>query len=53
LQPRTAEAYYYRKLFDTLYQKAEKAVVPYHWMPRWTPGATDPSARTLDVYKAV
>jgi asparagine synthase (glutamine-hydrolysing) len=53
LQPLTAEAYYYRKLFDELYKTAEKAVVPYHWMPRWTPGATDPSARTLDVYKSV
>jgi len=28
-------------------------LVPYHWMPKWTPGATDPSARTLEIYKAV
>lgn len=53
LTPKTAEAYYYRFLFDKLYGNAERVLVPYHWMPKWTPGATDPSARTLDVYKAV
>jgi len=53
LTPKTAEAYYYRFLFDKLYGKAERVLVPYHWMPKWTPGATDPSARTLEVYKAV
>ena len=50
LTPKTAEAYYYRSLFEKYYGSvAEKAVVPYHWMPRWTPGATDPSARTLAI----
>jgi asparagine synthase (glutamine-hydrolysing) len=47
LTPQTAEAYYYRTIFHELYAPAEKCVVPYHWMPRWAPGATDPSARTL------
>jgi len=51
LTPQTAEAYYYRILFDRFYRNAQTAVVPYHWMPKWTPGAKDPSARTLDVYK--
>ncbi len=50
LAPKTAEAYYYRTLFDKWYSSAEKIAVPYHWMPRWSPGTTDPSARTLDVY---
>ena len=50
LTPQTAEAYYYRIVFDRFYRNAQTAVVPYHWMPRWIPGATDPSARTLDVY---
>lgn len=49
LTPQTAEAYYYRLLFSRYYGKAERAVVPYHWMPRWVPGATDPSARTISV----
>lgn len=47
LTPKTAEAYYYRLLFSRYYGKAERAAVPYHWMPRWVPGATDPSARTI------
>jgi asparagine synthase (glutamine-hydrolysing) len=49
LPPKTAEAYYYRVLFNRYYGSAEH-IVPYHWMPRWNPGATDPSARTLSVY---
>ena len=49
MTPKTAEAYYYRVLFNRFYGSAEQ-VVPYYWMPRWSPGATDPSARTLSVY---
>jgi asparagine synthase (glutamine-hydrolysing) len=53
LTPTTAEACYYRKLFSEFkYSQAERAIVPYHWMPNWSPGTTDPSARTLDVYKS-
>jgi asparagine synthase (glutamine-hydrolysing) len=50
LKPKTAEAYYYRTLFEKFYSGADKVTVPYHWMPRWSPGTSDPSARTLDVY---
>jgi asparagine synthase (glutamine-hydrolysing) len=50
LPPKTAEAYYYRVIFDRYYRQAERTIVPYHWMPQWSPGATDPSARTLEVY---
>ena len=49
LPPKTAEAYYYRIIFDQFYSPADKCAVPYHWMPRWAPGATDPSARTLSL----
>jgi len=51
LDVKTAEQAYYRKCYiesfgeSTLYTN-----VPYYWMPRWSPGATDPSARTLSVY---
>jgi asparagine synthase (glutamine-hydrolysing) len=48
--PPTAEAYYYRTLFMRFYGSAEKVNVPYFWMPRWIPGANDPSARTLELY---
>jgi asparagine synthase (glutamine-hydrolysing) len=47
----TPEKYYYKKLYTDLYGAASASVnVPYFWMPRWSPGATDPSARTLQVY---
>jgi len=50
LPPQTAEAYYYRLLFDRFYRVAQTSSVPYPWMPKWSPGAKDPSARTLDIY---
>lgn len=46
-----AERKYYKSLFDQYYPGCEGVTVPYRWMPRWSPGATDPSARTLDTYK--
>ncbi len=55
LPPHTAEAYYYRSLFEREVGGEEsvlKAATPYYWMPRWIEGATDPSARTLAVYKS-
>jgi len=42
------EKLYYKNLFETYYPHCEK-IVPYFWMPRYS-NATDPSARTLDVY---
>jgi len=45
LTPQTAEAYYYRTLFNQDYGSAENCI-PYFWMPRWV-NASDPSARTL------
>ncbi|XP_042290434.1 asparagine synthetase [glutamine-hydrolyzing] [Thunnus maccoyii] len=47
--PRTKEAYYFRQVFEKNYPgRAEW--IPHYWMPRWT-NATDPSARTLSIYK--
>jgi asparagine synthase (glutamine-hydrolysing) len=57
LTPQTAEAYYYRTLFHQHYSGNPRGAikpaignVPYHWMPKWSGNATDPSARTLKVY---
>lgn len=51
LTPTTAEQYLYRFYFDARYGKANsQTIIPHFWMPRWSPGATDPSARTLAVY---
>jgi len=43
--PPTAEAFYYRELFERDYPQTG-GLWPY-WMPRWSPETTDPSARTL------
>lgn len=52
LTPQTPEQYYYRYLFECEFgRNAVVTCVHYFWMPRWTPGATDPSARTLAVYQ--
>uniref|UniRef100_A0A6C0DMF0 asparagine synthase (glutamine-hydrolyzing) n=1 Tax=viral metagenome TaxID=1070528 RepID=A0A6C0DMF0_9ZZZZ len=48
LSPKTAEQYYYRKLFESYYYGMGN-VVPYFWMPKYIE-ATDASARTLPIY---
>jgi len=48
--PKTAEALTYRKIFESLYGAKSVRVIPYMWMPRWSPETTDPSARTLSLY---
>jgi len=54
LVPSTSEEYYYWYYFVAYYGIcALKTIVPYRWMPKWCPGATDPSARTLRVYNKI
>jgi len=48
--PLTAEALLYRQLFESYYGKKAVSVIPYFWMPKWSPETTDPSARTLSLY---
>ena len=51
LKPKTPEQVYYRFMFESNFGKMHSTVtVPYFWMPRWSAGVTDPSARMLDVY---
>jgi asparagine synthase (glutamine-hydrolysing) len=49
LPPQTLEQEYYRDIFESKY-KGLGEIVPYFWMPRFVEGATDASARTLDIY---
>jgi asparagine synthase (glutamine-hydrolysing) len=42
------EKYYYKQIFLDFFPNCE-TIVPYYWMPKYT-DATDPSARTLDIY---
>ncbi|XP_034457149.1 asparagine synthetase [glutamine-hydrolyzing]-like [Hippoglossus hippoglossus] len=49
LPPCNKEAYYFRQVFEKSYPgRAEW--LSHYWMPRWI-NATDPSARTLSIYK--
>jgi asparagine synthase (glutamine-hydrolysing) len=51
--PLTPEAYYYRSLYESYYgAHTALTAIPAFWMPRWSPETTDPSARTLKVYRA-
>ncbi|XP_051927075.1 asparagine synthetase [glutamine-hydrolyzing] isoform X2 [Hippocampus zosterae] len=47
--PRTKEAYYFRRVFEKHFP-GHAELLPHFWMPRWI-DATDPSARTLAIYK--
>ncbi len=44
------EKMYYRSIFDESY-KNHTYILPYFWMPKYS-NATDPSARTLDIYNS-
>jgi len=46
--PDTPEKQYYRSIYETFYPGITR-VVPYYWMPKYIE-ASDPSARTLDIY---
>jgi asparagine synthase (glutamine-hydrolysing) len=54
--PQTKEAYYYRKVFCSVFGEARQSILPGYWQPRWNAegkevvGYVDPSARTLSVY---
>ncbi len=48
--PHTKEALYYHQIFDEFYPN-QFHTIPYYWMPKWIENATDPSARTLSIYK--
>ena len=51
LTPKTAEQFFYRFHFEANYGKASShTVIPHFWMPKWSPGVTDPSARALAIY---
>ncbi|XP_057211474.1 asparagine synthetase [glutamine-hydrolyzing] isoform X3 [Triplophysa rosa] len=47
--PTTKEGFYIRQTFEKMYPNHSEWI-PHYWMPRWIE-ATDPSARTLSIYK--
>ncbi|XP_066141611.1 asparagine synthetase [glutamine-hydrolyzing] [Euwallacea fornicatus] len=50
--PTTKEALYYREVFEKSYAGLADTFLPFYWMPRWTEGITDPSARFIKHYAA-
>jgi len=48
--PLTAEAHWYRSIFEEAYGAHSVKTIPHMWMPQWSPDTTDPSARTLGLY---
>jgi asparagine synthase (glutamine-hydrolysing) len=48
LVPKTAEQFYYRKIFESHYPEMAH-IIPYFWMPKFV-DAKDASARTLNIY---
>jgi asparagine synthase (glutamine-hydrolysing) len=48
LRPKTAEQFFYRKIFEKFYPGLGH-LVPYFWMPKYVE-ANDASARTLSIY---
>jgi asparagine synthase (glutamine-hydrolysing) len=52
LTPTTKEMFYYRNIFEKHYRNHSNTI-PYFWMPKWCPNATDPSARTLNLYNSL
>jgi asparagine synthase (glutamine-hydrolysing) len=49
--PHTKEAYYYRKKFCEYFGDHNAGLIPYFWLPSWSPETKDPSARTLKNYR--
>ena len=47
--PLTKEAYYFRSIFNELYDEKFSNVIPKFWMPEWS-NTNDPSARSLNIY---
>jgi asparagine synthase (glutamine-hydrolysing) len=47
--PHTKEALYYHEIYDKYYPN-QYDICPYYWLPKWIE-ASDPSARTLKIYK--
>lgn len=51
MRPTTPEQFFYRFYFEIHFGKlAAQLLLPHFWMPKWSPGVTDPSARALSHY---
>jgi asparagine synthase (glutamine-hydrolysing) len=49
--PVSKESLYYREIFEEHYGKNNAHIIPHFWLPNWSNGMTEPSARALSYYK--
>jgi asparagine synthase (glutamine-hydrolysing) len=47
--PPTKEAYWYRKIYESLYGNND--TIPHFWLPSWSGNIQEPSARVLSIYQ--
>ncbi len=52
LPPISKESLYFREMFVENFDDDCSHVIPYYWLPKWSPETKDPSARTLAVYSS-
>jgi asparagine synthase (glutamine-hydrolysing) len=56
--PQTKEAFYYRKIFCSIFGEDRQEVIPHFWQPKWNAQGKevteyiDPSARVLSIYNS-
>ena len=48
-QPHSKESLWFREIFNKYYTKRHN-IIPYYWLPKWSNGITEASARVLNVY---
>lgn len=49
--PKSKKGEYFLDIFGKYFTQYAIRLIPGYWVPRWSDGTTDSSARTLDVYK--
>ena len=50
--PVTAEEQFYLRCFRDAFPLVQRSPIKHYWMPKWQPGATDPSATTWACYSS-
>ena len=50
MTPVNKESLYFREIYEKFYGKNLDNIVPHFWLPKWSGGVTEPSARVLKSY---
>ena len=53
IPPVSKESYYYRTIFERFFGDSScSSILQHYWLPKWSGGSTEPSARSLSVYQS-